>query len=213
MIRHRTRVHVRSVHGQIALRDWLVEPSPDDIHPLVRIALHSGVAADGMQIIVGSEATRPVPVELELWEGAPDIAEPGTGGDWEECHALDLTCPSGGLYVDQLEMPAIDLEASFPLRSGVYGVHLYRRGRVSRASGPVGGDGSGEEYLIRMWRSGDLPAAIAAEYADDDGEDPEPPEAILPPTVHGSMPMPTVAGPVGADGGTLLSDLRDEERR
>ena len=35
---------------------------------------------------------------------------------------------------------------------------------------------------------------------------------VLPPTIDGPMPMPTLAGPADADGGTLLSGLRDEER-
>jgi prevent-host-death family protein len=36
--------------------------------------------------------------------------------------------------------------------------------------------------------------------------------AVLPPTIDGPIPMPTLGGAIGADGGELLSALRDEER-
>lgn len=36
--------------------------------------------------------------------------------------------------------------------------------------------------------------------------------AVVPPSVNGPIPMPTLVASGGADGGELLSDLRDEER-
>lgn len=36
--------------------------------------------------------------------------------------------------------------------------------------------------------------------------------AVLPPTIDGPMPMPTLVAPADADGGRLLSELREEER-
>ena len=35
---------------------------------------------------------------------------------------------------------------------------------------------------------------------------------VLPPTVDGPMPMPALAAAADADGGKLLSELRDQER-
>src|SRR3712207_148225 len=97
MIKDRASVDVTPYYHHFALCDWFVELDVEATHHLMQTALSRVAASDGRQLIVSSESTRPVAVQLELLPH-DDHASPDTmAGQWDDSVVLESMSDRGAL--------------------------------------------------------------------------------------------------------------------
>lgn len=160
----RRHLQVLPLYRYFSLCDWLVEPGVDQTNDLLRLADNDVVASDEQHVVVRVPTDNRVAVRFETWAGDP--GEPARADGWAEHREVTLHCPSAEIYLDQPTAVAIDLRDALPAGPGTYSVRVaWQRALPGNETSP-----GGEQYLVQTWRRGDLPAAVAARYADDDDE-------------------------------------------
>ncbi len=161
---HRSSLRVLPLYGHFGLCDWLVEPHFEQTNELCCVAERDIVASDDEHVVVSTATDTFVAVTFETWDSDP--GPPSPAGGWQGHRTVPLQCPSAEIYIDQPTASAIDLR-DVPLGGpGAYDVRIAWRDRPHRDDLPD----RGEEYLVQMWRRGDLPADVAARYAPDDDD-------------------------------------------
>ncbi len=160
----RSSLRVLPLYHYFGLCDWLVEPHFEQTNELLGAAERGIVASDDEHVLISTATDDFVAVTFETWDSDPGPPSPAEG--WQGHRTVALRCPSAEVYINQPTVQAIDLRDEAPAGPGAYDVRIAWRNRVRSDDPPD----DGEHYLVQMWRRGDLPADVAARYADDDDD-------------------------------------------
>jgi hypothetical protein len=160
----RSSLRVLPLYHYFGICDRLVEPHLEQTEELLSMAERDIVASDDEHVLVSAATDTFVAVTFETWDSDPGPLSPAD--TWQGHRTVTLQCPSAEIYIDQPTASAIDLRDELPAGPGAYDVRIAWRNRARPDDPPD----DGEHYLVQMWRRGDLPADVAAQYADDDDD-------------------------------------------
>ncbi|MEV0678994.1 hypothetical protein AB0I60_20995 [Actinosynnema sp. NPDC050436] len=159
----------------INFRDVENDAGVDADDALLRSYTDVVAATDYELFIQCTQDLLPVAVDVEVWPGPP----PPVDGSWSEAQVFTLDFPSGAFFFGSPTGAVVD--GGLPEGPGYYTLDVVHRGReeaaatlrrvlghedIAVAVEEVRGehpDGV-EQYLIRLWRTGDLPEDEYAEW-------------------------------------------------
>jgi hypothetical protein len=119
--------------------------------------------SNGREVVMWAPDQEVAKLRIDVWEADPGV---GSRGDtYRRSPVLTLEVPSGRLYVESAPSPLRFLPHL--LTTGTYAARVCRRPLAGSDRAADGGRKT-EEYIIDLWRTGDLPQHWLDLLEDDD---------------------------------------------
>lgn len=154
-------------YSQLALRDELVEEPFERTNALLRSGQAAVAVSSGREIVMFAGGIRVAFVHVDVRSADPGTK--GRSGDWVYSPILTMECPSARIYLESAPDLSRNLPGALPDGAGVYAVRVARR-RLPADDPLSDTEPHDEQYLIDLWRTGDLPQEWLDLLADDDKE-------------------------------------------